>query len=134
MNAINDGILLEMHIYSVRVSTLRLTHQATPASHRTHEQRPPHHSRKRCTSHLVPQVLRRHFRDDPLYVPIMELFHEVKPRLFRRVREVDGAQTPAPPRPLCYSQVTLQTATGQFLDLTTAEPDKVDFSRFSMDT
>jgi hypothetical protein len=30
--------------------------------------------------------------------------------------------------------VTLQTATGQFLDLTTAEPDKVDFSRFSMHT
>jgi len=67
MNAINDGILLEMHIYS---------------------------------------ILRRHFREDPLYVPLMELFHEV----------------------------TLQTAVGQLLDLTTADPDKVDFSRFCMAT
>jgi len=41
---------------------------------------------------------------DPLYVPLMELFHDV----------------------------TLQTALGQYLDLTTADPSKVDFSRFSM--
>lgn len=41
-------------------------------------------------------ILRRHFREDPLYVPLMELFHEV----------------------------TLQTAVGQLLDLTTADPDK----------
>ena len=33
-------------------------------------------------------ILRRHFREDPLYVPLMELFHEV----------------------------TLQTAVGQLLD------------------
>ena len=50
------------------------------------------------------RLLKRHFGMDPLYVPLMELFHDV----------------------------TLQTALGQYLDLTTADPSKVDFSRFSM--
>ena len=65
MNAINDGLLLEAHIYV---------------------------------------VLKKYFGDDPVYVPLLELLHEV----------------------------THQTALGQFLDLTTAEPDKVDFDRFSL--
>jgi len=51
------------------------------------------------------QILKRYFGSEPLYVPLLELFHEV----------------------------TLQTALGQFLDLTTADPHKVDFSRFSLD-
>jgi farnesyl diphosphate synthase len=66
MNAINDGLLLEAHIYV---------------------------------------ILKRYFDGEPeLYVHLLELLHET----------------------------THQTALGQFLDLTTSEPDKVDFSRFSM--
>ncbi len=65
MNAINDGLLLEAHIYV---------------------------------------VLQKYFGKDDVYVPLLELLHET----------------------------THQTALGQFLDLTTAEPNKVDFSRFSM--
>lgn len=67
LNAINDGILLESHIYT---------------------------------------ILKRHFGGSPLYVHLLELFHET----------------------------TLQTALGQYLDLATAEPDRVDFGRFSMRT
>ena len=66
MNAINDGLLLEAHIYV---------------------------------------ILQKYFGDDPVYVNLLELLHET----------------------------THQTALGQFLDLTTSEPDKVDFSRFSME-
>ena len=65
LNAINDGILLEAHIYV---------------------------------------ILKKYFGDTELYVPLMDLFHEV----------------------------THQTSLGQFLDITTADPAKVDFSRFSM--
>jgi len=65
MNAINDGLLLEAHIYV---------------------------------------ILKRYFGDDPVYVHLLELLHET----------------------------THQTALGQFLDLTTSEPDTVDFDRFSM--
>ena len=48
-------------------------------------------------------VSRRYFGDDPVYVDLLELL----------------------------LTTTHQTALGQFLDLTTSEPDKVDFSRFS---
>ena len=65
MNAINDGLLLEAHIYV---------------------------------------ILKKYFGSDPCYVDLLELLHEV----------------------------THQTALGQFLDLTTSEPDKVDFDRFSL--
>ena len=65
MNAINDGLLLEAHIYV---------------------------------------ILRKYFGSDPVYVHLLELLHET----------------------------THQTALGQFLDLTTSEPDKVEFERFSM--
>jgi len=50
-------------------------------------------------------MLKRYFADDPTYVQLMEMMHEV----------------------------THLTALGQFLDLTTAEPHTVDFSLFSMD-
>jgi len=66
MNAINDGLILEAHIYL---------------------------------------MLKRYFGEDAEYVALVELFHEV----------------------------THQTAMGQFLDLTTADPHKVDFSLFSLD-
>ncbi|KAL3929067.1 MAG: hypothetical protein SGPRY_002117 [Prymnesium sp.] len=66
MNAINDGLLLEAHIYV---------------------------------------LLQRYFSVDTNYVKLIELIHET----------------------------TYQTALGQFLDLTTAEPHKVDFSLFSLD-
>ena len=65
MNAINDGLLLEAHIYV---------------------------------------ILKKYFGNDPVYVHLLELLHET----------------------------THQTALGQFLDLTTSEPDKVDFDRFSL--
>jgi len=50
-------------------------------------------------------LLKRYFGTDAEYVQLMELMHET----------------------------TYQTALGQFLDLTTAEPHKVDFSLFSME-
>merc|ERR1719230_2260024 len=65
MNAINDGLLLEGHIYV---------------------------------------ILKKYFSSEEVYLPLIELLHEV----------------------------TYQTALGQFLDLTTSEPDKVDFDRFSL--
>jgi len=65
MNAINDGLLLEAHIYV---------------------------------------ILRKYFGNDPVYVHLLELLHEV----------------------------THQTALGQFLDQTTSEPDKVDFDLLSL--
>jgi len=65
MNAINDGLILEAHIYL---------------------------------------MLKRYFGEGSEYVTLLELFHEV----------------------------THQTAMGQFLDLTTADPHKVDFSLFSL--
>merc|ERR1719198_1130355 len=66
LNAINDGLLLEAHIYV---------------------------------------ILKKYFGDEPtLYIALMDLLHET----------------------------THQTALGQFLDLTTSEPNKVDFSRFSL--
>ena len=67
LNAINDGIILESHIYV---------------------------------------ILKRHFGSHPQYAQLLDLFHET----------------------------THQTALGQYLDLATADPEKVDFGRFSMDT
>nr|KAG5702384.1 hypothetical protein BaRGS_002166 [Batillaria attramentaria] len=53
------------------------------------------------------QIIRKHLKDQPYYLNILELFHET----------------------------TMQTIVGQCLDLTTAQPEgKVDFSRFTPQT
>ncbi|SJM84714.1 probable Farnesyl pyrophosphate synthase [Zygosaccharomyces bailii] len=51
------------------------------------------------------KLLKSHFRSEPYYIDLVELFHEV----------------------------TFQTELGQLLDLITAPEDKVDLSKFSLD-
>lgn len=51
------------------------------------------------------KILKKYFRNEPYYIDVVELFHET----------------------------TMQTVVGQGLDLLTAEDEKVDFSKFSME-
>lgn len=50
-------------------------------------------------------LLKKHFRSEPYYVYLLELFHDV----------------------------TLQTELGQLIDLITADEEHVDLSKFSLD-
>lgn len=53
---------------------------------------------------IIFKLLKSHFRQDPYYVDLMELFHET----------------------------TYQTELGQMMDLITAPEDNVDLGKFSM--
>jgi farnesyl diphosphate synthase len=54
---------------------------------------------------LIYKVIKRHFRSEPHYLSLVELFHEV----------------------------TYQTELGQLMDLITAPEDHVDLNRFSLE-
>lgn len=66
-------------------------------------------------------LLKKHLREDPSYVNLVELFHEVstRPCSYRSHILTDG-------------KTSFQTEIGQLLDLITAPEDKVDLSKFSL--
>ncbi len=66
------------------------------------------------------QMIRKHFRNEPYYVDLLDLMHEV-----RRCASLDF---PCNPRP----QVSYQTEMGQLVDLITAPEDRVDLSKFNL--
>lgn len=66
-------------------------------------------------------LLKKHFRQEPYYVDLLELFLEVSlPTLHFVYNEADR-------------QTTFQTEMGQLIDLLTAPEDHVDLSKFSLE-
>lgn len=70
-------------------------------------------------------LLKKHFRKEPYYVDLLELFHDVGERTV--------LQLIADIRSLSNLQVTYQTELGQLIDLITAPEDSVDLSKFSLE-
>jgi farnesyl diphosphate synthase len=68
-------------------------------------------------------LLKKHFRNEPYYVDLLELFHEVG----------SSFMSPFQDTHTCSAQVTFQTELGQLVDLITAPEDAVDLSKFSLD-
>lgn len=69
-------------------------------------------------------LLKKHFRQLPCYVGLLELFHDVRTFLATVYTYHDAV-------PL--AQVTFQTELGQLIDLITAPEDSVDLSKFSLE-
>lgn len=83
-------------------------------------------------------LLKKHFRPEPYYVDLLELFHDVRPflrPLKRRSRRSCVIETDLEWGCLANRvvQVTFQTELGQLIDLITAPEDNVDLSKFSLD-
>lgn len=80
------------------------------------------------------RLLRRHCRDQPYYVHLLELFAEVlclwSVRIEYTVTHTHNDRIVL--MRLCVLQTSFQTELGQALDLMTAPPDQIDLNRFSM--
>lgn len=69
-------------------------------------------------------LLKKHFRQSPCYVDLLEVFHEVlSPPVFPCKKSTSFSM---------YPQTTYQTEMGQLIDLITAPEDHVDLSKFSL--
>jgi len=66
-------------------------------------------------------LLKKHFRQEPYYVDLLELFLEVSLPTLQSVYDEADRQT------------TFQTEMGQLIDLLTAPEDHVDLSKFSLE-
>ena len=67
-------------------------------------------------------LLKKHFRQDPAYISLVEIFNEVRCMSLVAWNLLN-----------IMPQTTFQTEIGQLLDLITAPEDSVDLSKFSLE-
>ena len=76
------------------------------------------------------RILKKHFTGRPIYLNLIELLHEVGQR--GNDCDIPYHTIPYHVSDACSWQTTYQTELGQMLDLITAPPGQVDFSKFTL--